>query len=178
VAQRIESITERARELLAPVAERAGCELLDLRLVQARGFTLRLTIDRPGGVRVEDCVRVSRAASACLDETPGLLQRRYVLEVSSPGLDRQLYHDEEYHRFAGRPVKLQLKEPVEGRRRVRGTLQGLDKGEVVVEVQGEARRFARSNIRQARLDPAIEIPGGEPQPCGRRRRSQTQRGRS
>jgi len=173
-----EQVTERARELLAPVAAREGCELLDLRLVRARGWTLRLVIDRPEGVTVGDCARVSRAASALLDEEDGLLEQKYVLEVSSPGIDRALFNPEDYDRFAGQRVKIELKQAREGRRKFSGVLKGRDEGEVAIEVRGEPLRFALESIHQARLDPEIAIPVGEPEQRGRRRASRKQRGRT
>jgi len=173
-----ERVAQKARELLAPVAAREGCELLDLRLVRARGWTLRLVIDRPEGVTVEDCARVSRAASATLDEDEELLQQKYVLEVSSPGIDRPLFQPEDYDRFAGETVKIELTEARDGHRRFSGVLRGRDQGEVIIEVKGEPLRIALEFIRQARLDPDIAIPGDGQKRRGRKHGPRKQRGQS
>ena len=178
MAIKADQVAERARELLAPVAAREGCELLDLRLVRARGWTLQLVIDRPEGVTVGDCARVSRAASALLDEDEELLQQQYVLEVTSPGIDRPLFGPEDYDRFAGQQVKLELVQARDGRRKFSGVLLGRDEGEVQIEVEGEPLRFALESIRQARLDPEITIPASRPEPRGQKRRLRKQRGRS
>ena len=171
-----DEILERARNLLEPIAAREGCELLDLRLVRHRGWTLRLTIDSPTGVGIDDCVRVSRAASARLDESEDLVRGKYVLEVSSPGIDRELFKDADYTRFAGQQVKVELHEPQGGRRRYTGTLQGLQEGEVILEVKGKQHAFPLEGIQRARLAPRITVPGPAEEAAGRTGRSRKQRG--
>jgi ribosome maturation factor RimP len=111
---------ELARELAA-IAERQGCELLH---AEWKGGLLRLFLDRAeGGVSLSDCEAVSRQASALLDVVD-FGSGRYTLEVSSPGLDRQLYGPRDYERFAGRQVKVTYREPGEGgaKRTVSGRL--------------------------------------------------------
>jgi ribosome maturation factor RimP len=115
--------------------EKLGFELVELeRAGTARRPILRLRIDRPGstpgaGVTVDDCVRVSRALEAHLDEREGLSER-YVLEVSSPGVERPLVRHRDWQRFIGQEVKLKGTSPLAGRAtRLSGTLLGLDDDE-------------------------------------------------
>lgn len=100
------------RTELASIAEARGCELLH---VEFKGGTLRLILDRPGGVRLEDCEGVSKEASAFLD-LADWGRGRYTLEVSSPGLDRELYGPRDYERFVGRKVRVRHLDPETGRR--------------------------------------------------------------
>lgn len=111
-----------AEDLVRPL----GLELVDLVYrKQGRRWLLRLDIDRPGpgGVRLEDCETVSRDLGASLDEQD-LLKESYVLEVSSPGLDRPIRTDDDVRRNTGRRVVVETDEPVDGRRRFSGVLLG------------------------------------------------------
>ena len=103
--------TELVAELTA-VAEALGCELLN---AEFRSGTLRLILDREGGVRLEDCEAVAKQASVVLD-VADFGAGRYTLEVSSPGLDRQLYGPRDYEKFQGRRVKVRFVDPETGRR--------------------------------------------------------------
>jgi ribosome maturation factor RimP len=95
------------RAELASIAEARGCELLH---VESIAGTLRLILDRPDGVRLEDCEGVSKEASALLD-LADWGRGRYTLEVSSPGLDRELYGPRDYQRFVGRRVRVRFLDP-------------------------------------------------------------------
>jgi ribosome maturation factor RimP len=140
-------------KLLEPTVERLGYELADLeaRLGGKSGF-IRLYIDKPDGIGLEDCETVSRAVSAVLDvEDP--VPSNYDLEVSSPGLDRKLTKVEHFQRFMGETVKVQMRFPVEGRRRFRGKLLSMDEDNIEVEVDGEMHSLALATIDTARLVP-------------------------
>lgn len=117
---------------LAAVAERSGCALLE---VEDRGGTLRLIVDRPEGVTLGDCETVSRQASALLD-VADYGRSKYVLEVSSPGLDRKLYGPEDYQRFIGHQVRITWREAgPESKRTVVGRLAALrSEGEGAVSI--------------------------------------------
>jgi ribosome maturation factor RimP len=142
------------------VAQAAGCELVHADL---KGGVLRLFVDKPeGGVTLADCEHVSRQVSALLDVLD-FGSGRYVLEVSSPGLDRQLYKPRDYERFAGRLARVTYEDPETGKKRTDvGRLQGLrrDEGEpeegsrVLLEDgrTGEVRELPLSNVRLARLE--------------------------
>ena len=142
-------------KLLEPVVERLGYELIDVEVRLGGNGLLRLYIDQPEGVDLEDCENVSRAVSALLDvEDP--LPGNYNLEISSPGLDRKLTKVEHFQRFMGETVKVQTRFPIEGRRRFRGTLVSSDDENIVVEVDGQSHSLPLKTIDTARLVPAAE----------------------
>lgn len=150
-------------ELLAPTVEALGLELLGIEyLPMPGGSLLRLYIDRPGaeagaemdgeGVTVDDCEAVSREVSAQLDvEDP--ISGNYTLEVSSPGLDRPLFTPAHFERFTGEVVKVGLKLPQEGRRRLQGRILGVDGETIRVDVDGQGFEVAHGNVEKARLVP-------------------------
>lgn len=127
-----------------------GYELVDVET--SRGGLLRVFIDSPKGIDVEDCARVSNHLSRAL-AVEGIDYER--LEVSSPGLDRPLKRIEDYERFAGQLASVRLKLPQQGRRRFDGRLQGVEGGEILLEVEGERLRFAFADIDRARLVPDV-----------------------
>jgi ribosome maturation factor RimP len=127
-----------------------GYELVDLE--SSRGGLLRVFIDSPRGITVDDCARVSNHLSRAL-AVEGIDYER--LEVSSPGLDRPLKRLEDYGRFAGHKASLRLRLPRDGRRRFEGMLAGVEEGNVLLEVEGERLRFAFGEIDRARLVPEI-----------------------
>ena len=141
--------------LLEPTVERLGYELVDLEVRLGSGNGLvRVFIDKPEGVDLDDCEKVSLAVSALLDvEDP--VPGNYNLEVSSPGLDRKLTKPEHFQRFAGEIVKVQMRFPIEGRRRFRGTLVSSDDENIVVEVDGESHSLPLKTIDTARLVPEV-----------------------
>ena len=140
-------------ELLGPTVERLGYELADLEVrLGGKSGLIRLFVDKPEGIGLEDCEKVSRAVSALLDvEDP--VPGNYNLEVSSPGLDRKLKKVEHFQRFIGQIVKVKLRFPLEGRRRFRGKLLSADDENIVVEVDGESYSLALTTIDTARLVP-------------------------
>jgi ribosome maturation factor RimP len=143
-------------ELLEPAIERLGYELsdLDVNLGGKHGI-LRVFIDKPDGIGLDDCEKVSLAVSALLDvEDP--LPGHYELEVSSPGLDRKLTKIEHFQRFEGETVKVKMRFPIEGRRRFRGTLVSSDDENIVVDVDGEPHTLPVATIDTARLVPGID----------------------
>ena len=145
--------TELAK-LLEPTIERLGYELSDLEVkVGGKGGVVRAFIDHADGIGLEDCEKVSLAVSALLDvEDP--IPGNYNLEVSSPGLDRKLTKPVHFARFAGETVKVQMRVPIEGRRRFRGRLVSSDDENIVVDVDGEPHTLPMATIDTARLVPA------------------------
>ncbi|WP_432720736.1 ribosome maturation factor RimP [Jeongeupia wiesaeckerbachi] len=126
-----------------------GYELVDLELAQ--NGLVRVFIDKPGGITVDDCVTVSNHLSRLLmvEEIP--YER---LEVSSPGLDRPLTKPEDFTRFAGEKVRLKLRMPLpDKRKKLLGTLIGLEDGAVVVDVDGERLVLPMTQIDKVRLEP-------------------------
>ena len=139
------------RKLLDPAIERLGYELSDLEAkLGGKDGIVRIFIDHPDGITLEDCEKVSRAVSALLDvEDP--LPGQYNLEVSSPGLDRKLTKNEHFQRFEGETVKVQMRFPILGRKRFRGALVSSDDENIVVEVDGELHELPIATIDTARL---------------------------
>lgn len=139
--------------LLEPVITAMGYELVGVEYQTGkRQGTVRVYIDADGGVGLDDCEAVSHQVSGVLDvEDP--VQGAYVLEVSSPGLDRPIFKASDYDRFRGERIRLRLRELHDGRRRVRGLLGGLA-GECVVinEVDGNELHVPLELIDKARLD--------------------------
>ena len=127
-----------------------GYELVDLE--SSRGGLVRIFIDSPRGITVDDCARVSNHLSRAF-AVEGIDYER--LEVSSPGLDRPLKRLEDFERFAGSKASVRLRLPRDGRRRFEGVLAGVEDGEVVLEVDGERLRLAIAEIDRARLVPDI-----------------------
>jgi ribosome maturation factor RimP len=127
-----------------------GYELVDLE--SSRGGLLRVFIDSPRGITVEDCARVSNHLSRAL-AVEGIDYER--LEVSSPGLDRPLKRLEDFTRFAGRKVSVKLRLPLGGRRRYEGRLTGVEEGRVLLEVDGQPMSVAFADIDRARLVPEV-----------------------
>lgn len=127
-----------------------GYELADLET--SRGGLVRVFIDVPSGITVEDCARVSSHLSRVF-AVEGVDYER--LEVSSPGLDRPLKRLADYERFTGREASLKLKLPRNGRRRFEGRIAGVDAGKVLLEVEGERLALPVEDIDRARLVPDV-----------------------
>lgn len=140
-------------ELLAPVVESLGCELWALEyLSYGRHSTLRLYIDHPDGVGLEECEQVSLQVSSVLDvEDP--ISGEYTLEVSSPGLDRPLYKLEHFARFAGEQVSVRLRSAFEGRRKFSGLLRGVEGDDVLVVVDEHEYLLPIEMIEKANIIP-------------------------
>jgi ribosome maturation factor RimP len=144
---------EQLLELLEPVVAAMGFELADLDAHLGRRGLLRLYIDREGGVTVDDCQRVSEQVGALLDvEDP--LPGSYVLEVSSPGFDRRLRTRAHFERFIGERVRVELRDPRDGRRNFIGRLASVEEDDAVLEVDGETWHLPLHDIAVARLVPA------------------------
>ena len=147
------TLRERLIALIEPVLGRLGYELVELEYAAGRAHALvRLFIDAPAGVGLEDCARASREVSVLLDvEDP--IPTAYTLEVSSPGFDRVLRTQAHFGRFVGSRVFVELKEPRAGRRRYTGTLLTVDEAGIGLEVDREQVAMAFTEIGKARLAP-------------------------
>jgi ribosome maturation factor RimP len=127
---------ENIRTIAGRVAGSYGLEVVDVELRGAgKSRMLRIYIDRPGGVTHGDCEAVSREVGAILDVEDAVPGSQYVLEVSSPGLDRRLLKPADYERFAGRRIRLHTREAVDGQRKFEGRLLGLREGRVALALQ-------------------------------------------
>lgn len=136
--------------LLEQSLTQIGYELVDLE-ISGRGKLLRLFIDKPGGVNIDDCALVSEHVSHLLAVENDVDYDR--LEVSSPGLDRVLKKESDFTRFAGNRVLLKMRLPVDGRKNFTGILRGIDQDMVQIETEAGLQGFALSNIDKARLSP-------------------------
>lgn len=136
--------------LLEQSLTQIGYELVDLE-ISGRGKLLRLFIDKPGGVNIDDCALVSEQVSHLLAVENDVDYDR--LEVSSPGLDRVLKKESDFTRFAGNRVQLKMRLPVEGRKNFTGILRGIDQDMVQIETEAGLQGFDLSNIDKARLSP-------------------------
>ena len=144
-------MAEKVEFLLRGAVEEQGMELVHVQyLGRRRSPLLRVYIDKPGGVTLEDCQTVSRQAGVLLDvEDP--ISGRYVLEVSSPGLDRPLFRVEDYLRFSGREVRLVTHEEIDSRRRFTGFIQDLRDGVVQLDCRDKSYRIPFGMIARANL---------------------------
>ena len=121
--------------LIEPIAKSLGYELVRVRVSGANTPVLQVMAERKDGTMdVDDCALLSRAISAAFEEDDPF-ENQYVLEVSSPGIDRPLTRRRDFDTYAGHEAKLELKHPLDGRKRVRGTLKGLRGEDVVVETE-------------------------------------------
>jgi ribosome maturation factor RimP len=139
------------REAAERVASSVGVEIVDVEWKVGAQRLLRVYIDKPGGITHGDCQRVSEQLGVVLDVEDLILGPRYVLEVSSPGLDRKLRSPAEFERFAGRLARISLNEPVEDSKYFEGRLAGVSEGMVRLEVNGRVVLLPLSVIRKANL---------------------------
>ena len=128
------SLDRRLAGVIAPVVEGLGFELVRVRLMSGKARTLQIMAERPdGGMEVDDCARISTAVSATLDvENPS--EDAYTLEVSSPGIDRPLTRKKDFSAWSGCEARLETSELIDGRKRFRGKLHGVEEDEELVEV--------------------------------------------
>lgn len=155
-------LTERVAELIAPIVEEFGLELVDIEYKRERSdWFLRLFIDKPGGVSLDDCADLSREVDPLL-EVEGLIPHAYRLEVSSPGLDRPLKKVKDFERFVGEWVKVKTSESVDPdhrgheRKTFRGILRSADQDGITIvqqdKVGGEVS-LRYGQLAEANLEP-------------------------
>ena len=151
------TLEQNLQEILQGAVEDLGCELWGIECQRAGRFmTVRLFIDKEGGVTIDDCSDVSRQVSAILDvEDP--IADKYNLEVSSPGLDRPLFTLAHYERFVGRDVVVHLRIPMFDRRKWQGKLESVKGDLITLIVDNEPRQFAFGNIQKANLVPVFDF---------------------
>lgn len=147
---------DQLQALLAPVIESMGCELWGLEyLTQGRFSTLRIFIDAPEGVSLEECEKVSRQISSVMDvEDP--IDGEYTLEVSSPGLDRTLFSLAHYQRYVGETINGKLRSPIEGRRRFKAEIRAVEGDLVVMLLDKKEIKVPYTAIDKASLVPRYE----------------------
>ncbi|HHW76698.1 MAG TPA: ribosome maturation factor RimP [Xanthomonadaceae bacterium] len=147
---------QKLKRVLAAVVETMGYELVGVEFhTRSVNPLLRVYIDSESGITLDDCQRVSHQLGGVLDvEDP--ISGPYTLEISSPGLDRPLFEARHFDRFAGAQARLQLREPLDGRRKLMGRLLGMRDGDVaIVDSEGREWRVPLERIEKARLVPEL-----------------------
>ena len=143
---------EKVAGIIGPSVQAMGYDLVRATLSGERRRTLQIMVERTdrAEMTVEDCASVSRAVSAILDvEDP--IHDAYELEVSSPGIDRPLVRLDDFERFSGFEAKIELRRLLDGRKRVRGTLRGVDDESVTVDTKDDGISIPYSEIKAAKL---------------------------
>lgn len=149
-----EKVVEAARRVVGPVIEAMGYELADLKFIMESGrWRLQFFIDKPGGVTLSDCETVSREISTLI-EVEDFIQGAYVLEVSSPGLNRPLYKPADYERFTGKLAKVKTNEAIDGQKVMVGRIDSPDNnGFNLLLNDGEKTVYIKyGQVEKARLE--------------------------
>ena len=149
-------MSEQLRALIQPVVEGLGFDLWGLEyLNQGKHSALKIYIEAEKGIDVDDCAAVSRQVSSLLDvEDP--LKSNYTLEVSSPGLDRRLFELSQFDQFKGSQVKVNLRQPFEGKRKFKGLLCGVEDDDVVIRHGEEEILVPLAEIDRAQVIPVFD----------------------
>ncbi len=146
-------VREEVERLVLPILEEEGMELVEIEYKMGRGRgILRLYIDKPEGVRIDDCERVSKRIDPILDRSD-LLKGHYLLEVSSPGLDRPLKREKDFIRFKGRLIRVKTFSPIDNQKMFVGTLKDYKEERIALETEaGKIIEIPRENIAKANLE--------------------------
>ncbi len=147
----MKKVTEKVAELAKPVAEKHGCELWDVEFVKEAGqWFLRVYIDKPDGIGIEDCEAVSRELDPILDEADPISES-YVFEVSSAGAERALKRPSDFERFIGSGVAVHLYSPRDGKKEFVGILRSYEGGDIEIEGKSGPIAFKKGEVSQVRL---------------------------
>ena len=142
---------QKAEELVAPIVEKYGFELVDVEYVkEGANFYLRAYVDKPGGITVDDCETVSREFSDKLDEAD-FIDEAYIMEVSSPGLGRPLKKEKDFKRSMGEEVEIRTYRPINREKEFYGILTAYDENSVTIDCEGEEKIFQKADIALIRL---------------------------
>jgi ribosome maturation factor RimP len=143
---------ERVQAIVERVAASAGLEIVEVELRGGgKARMLRIVIDKPAGVTHEDCTSLSREVGTILDVEDAVSGGSYVLEVSSPGLDRKLVRPADYERFTGSRVKLTTRQPINGNRFFEGRLEKFQQGHLTLDLDA-ARKKSRAALPEQKLE--------------------------
>ncbi|QXM06108.1 ribosome maturation factor RimP [Crassaminicella indica] len=149
-------VTDIVEELVVAFVEENELELVDVEFVkEGQNWFLRVYIDKPGGVTIDDCQYVSEYISEKLDELDPI-EQNYYLEVSSPGLDRPLKKDKDFEKYKGRMVEVNLYQALDGKKRIEGVLAGLKDGFIVLEMDKDGElKIPREKVSKVKLSVII-----------------------
>ena len=141
------------RAIAEPIAQSLGLSIWDVRfLKEGATWYLRIFIDKPGGVSIDDCVDLTHAINGPLDEADPI-EQAYCLEISSPGVERELTRDEHFAAYIGAPVKVRTIRPVDGARDFAGTLEDYADGQIILRLEsGAGLSFAKKEVSWVKLD--------------------------
>lgn len=141
----------RTAKLLEPILSEHSFELWDVEYIkEGSDWYLRAYIDKPGGITIDDCVTVSRQLSDKLDEED-YIEDAYILEVSSPGLGRQLKKDKDFERCIGESIDLKTYRMIDGKKDFTGILHAFDKETISMQIEGETVTFPRQDVAIVKL---------------------------
>jgi ribosome maturation factor RimP len=139
--------------IVAPIAESLGLRLWDVRFVkEGANWYLRIFIDKDGGIDIEDCVNMSHAIEEPLDRLDPI-EQSYNLQVSSPGIERDLVRDEHFTEFKGEKIKVKMIRPVDGKREFSGILESYEDGNITIRLEDESGfTFTKKEASFVKLD--------------------------
>jgi len=144
-------ITEQIKKLVAPYLAENGVELVEMTYRREQlGMTLRLLVDTPEGIKIAECEGLNNYLGELLDKEE-VIGEHYVIEVSSPGLDRPIKTDRDFERALGKDLEVTTYKPVDGRKSHEGRFAGMDKDNIVIESDGVSTVIPKSSIALARL---------------------------
>jgi ribosome maturation factor RimP len=147
-----QDVIERVHRLVGPVLLSEGLELVEVEYRrEARGWVLRLYVDKEGGITLDDCSQISREIGRNMD-VEDFITNPYILEVSSPGLTRSLKTEKDFMKYRNSLVKVRTNQPVENRRQFTGILRGVAEERIQIEVDGKVFLVPLSFIAKANLD--------------------------
>ncbi|MDD2234036.1 MAG: ribosome maturation factor RimP [Desulfitobacteriaceae bacterium] len=146
-----QGVEQRVSVLAEPLIKEKGLELVDVEYMkEGAHWYLRLFIDKEGSVDIDDCTEVSHAVSELLD-TSDVIPQSYILEVSSPGLERPLKKDEDFRRFQGKLITINTNKLYKGYQEFSGYLIGLENEEIILEYEGKRMAIPRCVVKKAQL---------------------------
>lgn len=149
------STVEKVEQIVSPIAKDLGLDIWDIRyLKEGASWFLRIFIDKDGGVDIDDCERMSRAIDQSLDDAD-IIKEQYFLEVSSPGLFRELVKPEHFERFKGESVTVRLIRPIDGVKEFSGVLFGLDGMLIRIGQDESEKEFERSAVAKVFVNDEI-----------------------
>ena len=148
----MEELREQIRQIAQPALDRYNAELVDVILTKAAHRpTLRILVDKEGGITLDECSDINRELSDILDKT-GIMKTSYVLEVSSPGLDRPLRTRRDFEKVAGEELNVHIKKPVEGKNFFQAMLDSVDEEFIILKKKdGRMLKIPYENIHKASL---------------------------
>lgn len=145
-------VTDRVRAIVSPIVLDERMELVDVEYRrESKGYVLRLTLDKEGGVTLDDCTRISQEVGRSLD-VEDFIQTPYTLEVSSPGLNRPLKTEKDFVKYRGRLIKVKTIDSIENRRQFKGRLMEISEDKIEIESEGRIFEILLSNVAKANLE--------------------------